>query len=815
MTERRIPQNVYCAWAKDLTLRNMCSSGGAFGVLATWFVQNEGVVVGAAYDQEFRVKHVVADCLTDLTALYKSKYVQSELKDTWDEMQKAFDAGKRVLFSGTPCQVAAVTKRYSDYAEQLYTIDILCHGTPEPRIWEMYLDYMQRKWNSGIEQIDLRKKDEYSWQQRKVQIRFQNGNSYISQKGEDPYCRLFLDNVILQQKCYSCPFATVDRVADITLGDFWSLSRETTIADSGKGLSMVLVNSDKGKQLFSMIENQMDIKEMSLSDAVKNNIPMTSAPKPSIYRKTFYKDVEDWGIEWAVNKYLAWKDDREQRLYNFHNFRNMSKLHMRGMKIEDYLKSIGIKEFYLYGYGELGQCLYSDIQDKSMVRGIIDQKFDNEGQNSDGVRTCSPASIPDDSVPIVISCSYQYPEVSLSLIENGIDRLRLYSYAELMRNYLEERKVAERYFLVTGAQFANKGAQAMLYVAVNEIRRRFKNAEIYYLPCVNEKYDVIQRQQYKWQFVSYNELGLNSNFIEKVTRLSAIIDVSGYALSSNWNCERYLQILRMARNYRVPIYLMPQSFGPFSFKACYLQEIRGLLQYADVIFTREMATYKKMQEIFQLDNLRLSEDLVLQSRGIERKNVFADVVKEDLNEEEIPPNAVAVVPNIRNFEFGDTEAILQLYQVAFEFLQRAGKRIYLIPHSARDISFCRKLQERHEMLYMPWEEIDCFTYERIISRFEFVIVSRYHALVHAYKQKVPCVILGWADKYLELARSMDQEKYAFDVRKKPTEETWVKGIESMMEREEQNREKIGSALQKIQMNSCFDCLNDLMRDTDD
>lgn len=812
MIKSNLSQKVYCAWAKDDVTRNEGSSGGIFGVLAKQFIDVGGCVVGAAYDEKFAVKHILVDQLRMLPLLYKSKYVQSSMEDVWGEMEMAFAKGKKVLFSGTPCQVDAVKRRFAEYEEQLYTIDLICHGTPDPKVWKLYLDSLKRNWNSPILSVDFRKKDEYAWQQRKIQITFQN-EVYISSRGEDPFCQLFLDDVILQEGCYSCQYATTKRVADITLGDFWGLKGDRSIAENHKGLSMVLLNSEKGMQLFSAIEEQLSYMEKNMTEAVKGTIPLQRPPKRHPYRDTFYQDLAEWGLDWTIRKYLDAKSDKAQRMYNFTTFHNLTRLHMEDKNMEAYMKSLGIKEAYLYGYGEVGRYFMHEITDKSMIKGIIDAKFDENVQMVDGWKAYSPGSIPDDDLPIIISSAYQYQAISLDLIKRGIDRFRLVSYAELVRGCLEGRKQSDKRFLITGVLFSNKGSQAMLYVTINEIRKRFHDAEIYLLPCGWEKYDMDDIKRHKLNFLSCSVIYGNNMFFEQITGFSAIVDVSGYALSSHWNGERYLQVLRIARNYRIPIFLMPQSFGPFDFEAERKKEVIERLRYATVIYARERSTAEYMKKELGLSNVQLSDDLVLQNKGIEEQNIFNAIFHAEY--ETVPTGAVAIVPNIRNLEFGDNETVYALYNGAIKILQKYNKQVYLVPHSLDDVPFCEQLLQMNQNVRMPWKKLECYEYERIISQFEFALVSRYHGLVHAYKQKVPCIVLGWAEKYIELARSMEQSKYVFDVRKAPSEQEWSSAILNMMACLEDNRKLIRTGLERIQKNNCFDCLEILKEERDD
>lgn len=252
--ELKIMPDCLVAYAKDDTVRKNSSSGGLFWTIASDILKYAGVVYGAAFDQDFLVHHVRISSIEELKKIQGSKYLQSRIERTFEECKADLEKNKIVLFSGTPCQIAGLKKFLQKEYTTLYTVDILCHGVPSPLIWSMYLHDLKGK--RKIKRINFRSKT-YGWNNYALKIEYTNGSTKESLAQTNRYMRMFLENICLRPSCHACRFKSLNRCADITLGDCWRINKSMPGFDENKGTSIILVHSSKGQELVNRIQEQI------------------------------------------------------------------------------------------------------------------------------------------------------------------------------------------------------------------------------------------------------------------------------------------------------------------------------------------------------------------------------------------------------------------------------------------------------------------------------------------------------------------------------------------------------------------------------
>lgn len=237
------------AWNNDRFKREVSSSGGVFTSIAEWVLSNDGIVFGAGYDSQYNVIHKEASSKEKLDEIRGSKYVQSNINDTYVKTRYYLEKNKMVLFSGTPCQIAGLYNFIQQDYANLYTCDIVCHGVPSPKVFNKYKKMLEKRNNSKIKKISFRNK-KFGWKLYSVSLLFENDTEYSKTLKEDPYMLGFLRNYFLRPSCYKCIYAKLPRVSDITLGDFWGIDNKHPELDDNKGTSLVLVNTEKGREMF-------------------------------------------------------------------------------------------------------------------------------------------------------------------------------------------------------------------------------------------------------------------------------------------------------------------------------------------------------------------------------------------------------------------------------------------------------------------------------------------------------------------------------------------------------------------------------------
>lgn len=325
----------YAAWTKDEKTRKQSSSGGLFYELAKHIINNSGIVCGASFDSNMKVKHILIDDINELNKLMGSKYVQSDTSDVFPKIKDLLNKKVYILFVGTPCQVAGLKSFLRKKYENLYTIDLVCHGVPSPLLWKKYIDYQNYKNKSRIIAYKFRNKKK-SWTFFHSQLKFENGNIIEYDWFSDPWLRIYLDNKCLRDSCYNCRYTNMNRVSDITLSDFWGYnSFNKHDKNDDKGISLVIINSLNGNSLFNNIKNNLiyfdrNIKDISTSQS--SLYKPWSKPKDT---DLFWQDFNNLNFELFLNKH--YKVAKPNDMCSFlakHNYISL------GMKIRNLKKKI-------------------------------------------------------------------------------------------------------------------------------------------------------------------------------------------------------------------------------------------------------------------------------------------------------------------------------------------------------------------------------------------------------------------------------------------------------------------------------------------
>lgn len=294
----------FAAWNNDEDKREASSSGGIFTSIAEWILSNGGVIFGAGYDDEFNVVHKEVNSIEGLNDLRGSKYVQSNINDTYKKAKQYLNEGKKVLFTGTPCQIAGLYNYLQKKYDNLYTCDIVCHGVPSPEVFEKYKQMLESLNGSTIQRIAFRHK-KYGWKLYSVSLLFNNNIEYSKTLKEDPYILGFLRDYYLRPSCYKCTYSKLPRVSDITLGDFWGVGNKYPGLDDDKGTSLLLVNTDKGKIMLEGCKDSIFIQECDLEHAIKGNPCMVKSVNEPELRKKFFEDFNNKDFDYVVKKYMS------------------------------------------------------------------------------------------------------------------------------------------------------------------------------------------------------------------------------------------------------------------------------------------------------------------------------------------------------------------------------------------------------------------------------------------------------------------------------------------------------------------------------
>lgn len=298
------------AYAKDDGIRKSASSGGIFALVANYILEKNGVVVGAAMTSNYKsVNHVAIFEKDKLGVICGSKYVQSQMRDIYLLMKQQLEFGKLVLFVGTPCQVAGVKRFFGEKYENLFLIDLVCHGVASPNVWRDYVEWIQQKKDAKIVELNFRNKCT-GWKNYSITMRMENGKNYCKEARKDLYLRGYGANLYLRESCYNCHFKSLSRQGDITLADCWGIDKIMPEMFDNKGISLVLTNTEKGDVLIRGIESGINKSDIDIEKAVKYNMStIKSAKKPERYSQ-FWMLYREKGVYSALKKcaYVTMKE---------------------------------------------------------------------------------------------------------------------------------------------------------------------------------------------------------------------------------------------------------------------------------------------------------------------------------------------------------------------------------------------------------------------------------------------------------------------------------------------------------------------------
>lgn len=288
--------SVYAGINNDTNIRLQSSSGGIFTLIAEQVLQKNGVVFGACFDEQWNVVHRYVETREGLSRFRGSKYVQSHIGDSFLQAKRFLEAGREVLFSGTPCQVAGLKNFLRKPYQNLLTVDVVCHGVPGPKVWQKYLHesvckaYHIRRGSSfsladKIMKINFRSKEK-GWKTYHVRIEYQNGKDDSMPAAKNIYIQAFLSDLSLRPSCYACSAKLHHVQSDITLADFWGIERLHPEIDDDKGCGLILAHNDHALSLLKGLNCQL--QEQKLDEVIAFNPSIIHSVKEPVNRNFFY-----------------------------------------------------------------------------------------------------------------------------------------------------------------------------------------------------------------------------------------------------------------------------------------------------------------------------------------------------------------------------------------------------------------------------------------------------------------------------------------------------------------------------------------------
>lgn len=294
----------YAAYSKDEKLRLGSSSGAMFSLLAKQVLHRAGTVYGVSMSQDCKsAEFIRVDKQEELSKLRGSKYLQARVGNIYMQVKNDLESGLTVLFSGTGCQVNGLKGYLGKEYDNLYCVDVICHGVPSPRLWRAYVQYVEAEMDTKLVNVNFRCKDD-SWSDFGIKRIDENHKAMYISKDRDPYMLMFLRDYSLRPSCYEC-VAKQWKLSDLTIADFWGINKVLPEMNDGKGVSLVIVRTSKGSELFDSIDSDIVFREVSYEDGVKENPSEYRSVRRPEERNCFFDDMAAMNFEKLKNKYAV------------------------------------------------------------------------------------------------------------------------------------------------------------------------------------------------------------------------------------------------------------------------------------------------------------------------------------------------------------------------------------------------------------------------------------------------------------------------------------------------------------------------------
>lgn len=298
MKENNKTPTIFAAKNKNLCEKKLSSSGGLFAVLSDYVLDNNGVIYGVAFSETLRAVHIRATNYAERNKCMGSKYSQSELKKTFLNVKQDVEQNKMVLFTGTPCQIKGLkmflqNKEYSN----LYLVDIICHSTPSPKLFNEYISYIESKRNKKVLNYFHRSK-KLGWSNHCEVAQYEDGTIEFKSSLLQIWKKIFFSNLASRPSCYSCMFTNINRNSDITIADFWGIDQVDSSFYDKDGVSLLIISTPNGEELFNHIKDKTEFKRYSVEDAKKCN--------PQLYKNIEY-DKNERNMFWSYYSRFGFK----------------------------------------------------------------------------------------------------------------------------------------------------------------------------------------------------------------------------------------------------------------------------------------------------------------------------------------------------------------------------------------------------------------------------------------------------------------------------------------------------------------------------
>ena len=357
---------VYASYSKNHEVRVDSTSGGIFSELAFKMFDQNGYVGGAVYNEDNSVSHILTNERSKLDEIRSSKYIYSLTDELFPEVKKQLKAGNKVLVCGAPCQISGLyTFLKKDY-ENLITCDFICKSVNSTKVFQKYIEWLENKYKSKAKKIKAKDKTT-GWHRFSMRVDFENGKSYVADRYNDPFFVGYLQTELFtMEACFNCQFRGFPRPADITLADFWGIENVDKSMDQDLGTSLIIVNSEKGKEYYESLGDAIVSKEFTLKDAEPGNRALYEDALNRVdrdLREEFYKDLDKYPFDEIAKRYFPMPTFKRKIMRKLSRFK----------KAFSFLSKVGFMPTNIYKLVKLN--LFDKKVQKRRKVGVIPYKY--------------------------------------------------------------------------------------------------------------------------------------------------------------------------------------------------------------------------------------------------------------------------------------------------------------------------------------------------------------------------------------------------------------------------------------------------------
>jgi coenzyme F420-reducing hydrogenase beta subunit/polysaccharide pyruvyl transferase WcaK-like protein len=730
----------YTAFCKDSKIRIGSTSGGLVTTIIVELIKknefDSAFVLDFASITNQPLRLSSTSNVKSIIAAAKSKYLPSSVFNIVKALKN--DNCTSYIITALPCQVLGIKKlmRHFKIAEnRLMTLGLFCDLNLNLNFIK-YLEYWYAKKNEQLNLIEYRTKEKTGWP-GDMKLIFKSGRTLHVDRTK----RIEVKKYFQLKRCLCC-VDKLNNLSDIAFGDCYIPGEE-----DHKGKSSVIVRTSKGKEAFDKCSHLIEKSPVSI-DVIKTS------------QNIHYKN---------------------------HNARFLKAC----SKIEGLDKNVEFSDETLDQFNK--RCKYITMGRDGNYRKI---------------RYSLKWNVVAPKIKSILA-----KLIAITAIFNAI----LNDVIIFLLKSLRKSKFAGDNIIIVGAESLNKGAEAMLFTVVDEINEKFPSKNIYHFST----HDFYYNQRIKnnktfeilpWEIATkikvlnfWGHLLIKNNrkgetekkIINVIKNAFCILDINGYHLHSLWggvSAFEYLLNIIVAKRYLIPYIILPQSIGPFNFNVGYKILLFPLiwlyLRYPLKIFVREKSGIESLKK-FKLKNVKKGRDIVLEKKGYNLYKIYKKLPGKKVAD--IKKNSVGVIFNIQVFKNVDNSKLYSLYLKAVNYLIAQNKHIYMLLHSKEDAVFFEHfygIYKDSNQIHFLKSNYSAVEIENIISQFDFIISSRYHSIIHAFKNEVPAIVLGWADKYIELMKDFEQIEYFLDVRNKLSKQYFIRIVKKMSKSYKIEKEKI-------------------------